>query len=296
MVKVATHNGKFHPDDVCAVAVLSIFHNGNIEVLRTRDSKIVVNADMVVDVGGIYDTGSGRFDHHQQGGAGVRENGIPYASFGLVWKEYGPKLCDANMEVVNKIDEEIVGPIDANDNGIDNPCVETGGLTPLSFGGAISLFNSIWKEKDGAQDSNFLKAVDFAKSVIERAIEKGKAGSEASTLVKDAYQTSSDKRIIELDARYPWKEALSEYPEPLFVILPDELNNNWRAIAVPKEPHSFACRKPFPQSWAGKSDEELQKETGVEDATFCHNGRFIVVAKSKEGVISLVKKAILDTN
>ena len=41
------------------------------------------SADIVIDVGGQYDPDAGRFDHHQRGGAGERENGIPYSSFGL---------------------------------------------------------------------------------------------------------------------------------------------------------------------------------------------------------------------
>ena len=86
-MKIVTHNAKFHTDDVFAVATLLILYPG-AEVIRTRDESIIKMADIVVDVGQVYDAGNNRFDHHQVGGAGKRENGIQYASFGLVWKKF----------------------------------------------------------------------------------------------------------------------------------------------------------------------------------------------------------------
>jgi uncharacterized UPF0160 family protein len=52
----------------------------------------------------------------------------------------------------------------------------------------------------------------------------------------------------------------------------------------------------FPESWGGKKGEELAKETGICDAIFCHNLRFIAVAKSKQGAIKLAKKAVSSYN
>ena len=86
--KIVTHNSTFHADDVFAVATLLIIEP-DAEVIRTRDENIISSADYVVDVGQIYDKDKKRFDHHQLGGAGKRDDGIEYASFGLVWKEYG---------------------------------------------------------------------------------------------------------------------------------------------------------------------------------------------------------------
>jgi uncharacterized UPF0160 family protein len=54
----------------------------------------------------------------------------------------------------------------------------------------------------------------------------------------------------------------------------------------------FKNRKDLPQAWAGKVNEELQKITGVADATFCHNARFTCGAGSKEGALALAKLAL----
>ena len=98
-MKIVTHNGHFHTDELMAVAVL-LLKFPDAEVVRTRDEKIIKQADIAVDVGQIYDPASTRFDHHQPGGARKRENGIPYASFGLVWKEYGVELNEKDSLLI----------------------------------------------------------------------------------------------------------------------------------------------------------------------------------------------------
>ena len=82
-----------------------------------------------------------------------------------------------------------------------------------------------------------------------------------------------------------------QYPEPLYVIVPKA--GRWYVHCVPKEEGSYENRKSFPEAWAGLRDEDLAHVSGVPDATFCHNARFLAVAKSKEGAISLAEKALL---
>ncbi|MCK4742237.1 MAG: MYG1 family protein, partial [Sulfuriflexus sp.] len=113
---IATHNGNFHADDVFSIAALkSIFPSFNL--VRTRDLELIAKADIVLDVGGEYDPDTDRFDHHQRGGAGERENGIPYSSFGLIWQKYGLEICQGNQDVANAVDTGLVSTIDAIDCG-----------------------------------------------------------------------------------------------------------------------------------------------------------------------------------
>ena len=102
---LATHNGTFHSDDVFACATLSLFlekNNMEFEIIRTRDESIINSADYVFDVGGIYDKEKNRFDHHQIGGAGKHNDGIEYASFGLVWDKFGNEVCNSE-KIAQKI-------------------------------------------------------------------------------------------------------------------------------------------------------------------------------------------------
>lgn len=118
-IRAVVHNGKYHADDVFAMAALKILLDPEeLIIIRTRDPKIIDEADYVADVGGIYDPKKRRFDHHMREGAGVRENGIPYASFGLVWKEYGEKIA-GSKQAAEYIDRKLVQPIDGPDNGVE---------------------------------------------------------------------------------------------------------------------------------------------------------------------------------
>src|SRR3989344_9093627 len=120
--KLVTHNGSFHADDVFAAAVLSIYlekRRETFEIIRTRDEEIIKTGDYVFDVGGIYDADKNRFDHHQKDGAGKRDNNIEYSSFGLVWKKFGKELCNGFEKAIKSIDNRLIAPIDAADNGFD---------------------------------------------------------------------------------------------------------------------------------------------------------------------------------
>ncbi|WP_353864488.1 MYG1 family protein [Svornostia abyssi] len=68
-MKVATHDGSFHADDVFAIAVLRL-RTPDLEIVRTRDTDVIAACDARVDVGLHSDPATGDFDHHQKGGAG----------------------------------------------------------------------------------------------------------------------------------------------------------------------------------------------------------------------------------
>ena len=71
-----------------------------------------------------------------------------------------------------------------------------------------------------------------------------------------------------------------------------EENKSWRIKSVGLNGHQFKNKIYFPESWAGKTGMELANITGVDDALFCHNQRFMAVAKTKEGAIKLAQLAI----
>lgn len=290
MKKIVTHSGNFHTDEVFACAVLSLLNSGNIEIVRSRDKEDWAKGDYVVDVGGEYDPSRGRFDHHQEGGAGVRPNGIPYSSFGLVWKEFGEKISGSSY-VARIIDERIAQPVDAGDNGFETFGVR-GEVAPYLLQDAISAFRPGWNEPR-TEDEGFFDAIPFAEKILAREIARAKTEEEGKRHAESAYANSEDKRIIILEDHYPWYEALGTKPEPLFVVKPDRGDmGKWKIEAVRSDVHSFKNRKDLPREWAGKVGEELAKISGVSDALFCHNKLFIAVAGSKEGAMMLAKLAI----
>jgi uncharacterized UPF0160 family protein len=282
---IATHNGNFHADDVFSIAALkSIFPS--FKLIRTRDLEFINKADIVVDVGGEYDSDADRFDHHQRGGAGERENGIPYSSFGLIWQKYGLEICQGNQDVANAVDAGLVSTIDAID------CGHVKGVSEgISLSQTIGMFNPTWQE-DSHFDTCFDEAVDFASRVLTRFIASANGGISAKAIVAKAIDNAEDSRVIVLEKYTPWKRtvhALSE--EALYMIYPSQ-TGQWRIQTVPVEPGSFEDRKSLPKQWAGLSDKELKDVTGIDDAMFCHNGLFIAGAESFESTMKMASIAL----
>jgi uncharacterized UPF0160 family protein len=284
---IATHSGNFHADDVFSIAALkAIFPS--FKLIRTRDQELISKANIVVDVGGEYDPETGRFDHHQRGGAGERENGIPYSSFGLIWQKYGVEICQGNTEVANSVDAGLVSNIDAIDCGYGD-----GVAKGISLSQTISMFNPTWQEETHF-DTCFDEAVDFASRVLARFIASANGGISAKDIVAKAIENAADPRVIVLEQYTPWKRtvhALSK--EALYIVYPSD-TGQWRIQAVPVELGSFEDRKSLPKAWAGLSGQELKDVTGLDDAMFCHNGLFIAGAESFESTMKMAEMALKD--
>lgn len=288
MKKIITHGGSFQTDEVFAVAALRMLF-GNLPVVRTREEAEMQNPeDVVVDVGGIYDPSRNRFDHHQKEGAGTRANGIPYSSFGLVWKEYGEKIA-GSAEVARRTDETLTVFIDAVDCGVDTYSLLANKIEPCMLHSVVSSFEPSWKHEDTTP--GFMQAVEFAKGFLERKITKTKDLIEGEILARESYTHAPDKRVVVMDHIYPWHDVLSAYPEPLYAVYPERGGNKWRLKAVRSHKDSFANRKDLPAAWGGLRDADLAAVSGVSDAVFCHRGLFTAGAKSKEGAIALAKLA-----
>lgn len=284
-----THTGVFHADEVFATVILRKLFD-NVTVFRTF--KVPENIDNNVI---IYDIGGGKFDHHQKGGNGARENGVPYSSCGLIWKEFGHKIVALypNPELVwSLVDRELIQGIDAIDNGalpkVDYPA------RVMSVSAIISSFNPTWDSPDESDDC-FLKAVEFAESIFDNVLKSALSKAKAKSLVETAIK-SSVHNIMILHQFLPWQEFIfaSTNPEAKkiqFVIFPSNRGGfNWQC--VPDYLGGTGQRKPVPTEWKGLNGEELQKVTGVSNATFCHPAGFIGGATTLSGAIELAKIAI----
>lgn len=288
---IVTHSGNFHPDDVFAVALLSILFKGQIKIIRTRDDSKYASADFVVDTGLVHDPKINRFDHHQEGNAGFRVNGISYSSFGLLWQRYGEEIC-GSKKVADILDHKLVEVIDADDCGrvLSENKVEN--LYPFFLTDVIYSLLPTWKEENENADDYFKKAVELAKGVLEREIKITQDKIEAEALVAEIYNKAKDKRVIIFDEKSLPKGLLTTYPEPLFTVYLDKDKDKWRVGTIRKEERTFEVRKNFPQAWWGKTSKDLAKITGVEDAVFCRNGGIFAGAVSKEGAIKMAELAL----
>jgi uncharacterized UPF0160 family protein len=293
-MKVATHDGSFHADEIFALAALSLLGEP-MEIDRTRDAAVLAAADLRVDVGFASDPAAGDFDHHQKGGAGERANGVRYASFGLVWREYGARLCGGDADVAARVDQSLVQGVDANDTGQAVVAPLLDGVWPMTVSGIIGGLNRRWDEElsPAEERARFDEALALAGPIVAREIASAAAQQRAVRIVEQAIGRARDPRVIELDRDVPWKEVVvAQAPDALFVVYPKR--QGWGLEAVPRELGSFTNRRDLPEAWAGLDGPELARLTGVGDAVFAHAKRFLVVARSRDGIGALAEQALRD--
>ncbi len=292
-----THNGTFHADEVFAsIVLMGISDKDDLKIHRTSEVPEGINAI-------VYDVGLGEFDHHQSGGNGSREDGIKYASFGLIWRRFGKEyLQKIGVEEIHiddtwkKIEEAIVEDIDAGDNGQLEKVYDYH-FDCMGVADIVNYFNSNWNEEEN-QDGKFIEAVNYMKILFEKVIQNIYAEVMAKAIIENKIEESTD-RILVLEEHLPWKELVIESEslkakELLYVIFPSN-RGGYNVYAIPAKKGSFDVRKKFPSSWGGLRDEELQNASGVQTARFCHNGRFICSCNEFEDALLIAKKAIDNT-
>jgi uncharacterized UPF0160 family protein len=307
---IVTHSGKFHADDAWAVAVLNVLFPG-CEIVRTRDAATIDAADFAIDVGGIWDPAAGRFDHHQKGFSGARASGVPYASAGLVWREYGPRcvsalaaahtgqqLADSEArEIAYGIDADIVQYLDLSDVGAAKSAPGGYGLSAV-----VSGFNPNWLDEqrlgygaaaDAYRLEQFRRAMELLTDILVNSVKYRVAAMLAVAQVRQGEVLEDGKVLFLKNSALPWTQVVrKEMPKVLFVISHSVAEQRYVLHTVPVSPESFKARADLPASWAGLRDAELAAVTGVPDAGFCHNGRFIAAVKSYEGARTMARLAL----
>ena len=266
--KAFTHGGKFHADDVFSSALLLYI---NPEIVISRGNKVPEEFD-----GSVFDIGRGRYDHHQKDSR-VRENGVPYAAFGLLWEELGKEIL--GEELAEKFDEAFVQPLDNNDN--------TGEKNELAT--LIGNFNPSWDAKGGS-DEAFFQAVSVAGMILENKFERYRGNARADQRVEQVLKGHDPKdRILVLPEFIPCQQALTE-TEIAFVIFPS--NRGGYCIQPQKREYSMNYKCSFPSQWLGLEGEELVKETGLSSAGFCHKGGFLMTVGELEDAKAACQKAL----
>lgn len=288
-----THSGKMHADEVAAAATLELIAEArgiefpiervfNVSPEDTNDSDTIV-----------FDIGGGEYDHHQNEEK-VRPNGVPYSSFGLIWRDFAQHIPDVDEEVQSVVDVDFVQGIDAHDNGILKKQNDIARIASTS--GLINLFNPNWDE-NADYNIQFKKAVVFMKVIIKNFINRAASTCRARSIVIDAIK-NADGGIMQLERYCPWQDYLLEDEEGkklgksiLYVMFPSS-RGDYNVQAVPKEFRTFKMRKALPEKWWGLTDRDLKNACGDDDATFCHKSGFLLATRTKESALRLARKAV----
>lgn len=275
-----THSGKFHADDVFSSALL-LYLNPEIRIIR--ENKVPEDFDGIV-----FDIGRGRYDHHQKDSR-IRENGIPYAAFGLLWEKLGPEIL--GEELAQKFDESFVQPLDNNDN--------TGEKNELAT--LIGNFNPTW-DVQGGNDEAFFQAVSVAGMILENKFERYLGNERADKRVEEILEehqkailsgekSKEEARILILPEFVPCQKRLSE-TDIAFVIFPS--NRGGYCIQPQKKEYSLNYKCSFPVEWLGLENEELVAATGLPSAGFCHKGGFLMTTGTLEDAVKACEISLAD--
>jgi uncharacterized UPF0160 family protein len=294
---LVTHSGGFHADELLSSVILTrLFPKARI--VRSRAPEWIAPGEdrIIYDVGGAYDADKNIFDHHQRG-APLREDGQPYSSFGLVWRHYGRDYLVASglpVEHVEKVhasfDENFVLPIDLVDNGAFSPSGVLGGLTlPV----LLETLKPVFDDTDpDASDRAFHAALGVARSFVEARIAQSASKMRAEAVVLQAINNAGERRVLELPMGMPFRPTIIKAGADhlLFVVHPRE--KDWCLTTIRRADEGFEVRADLPAAWAGLTNGDLEAASGVEGASFCHNGRFVAAARTREAALAMAEIAV----
>ena len=283
-----THNGTMHADEVFATAFLSLYF-GNFKVARVSEVPKDISTNTI-----IYDIGKGKFDHHQSD-ARIRDNGIKYSSFGLLFEEYGlsylKKLKLKNTKAIyNYLVKDFIEAIDAIDNGIFPEIKADYKVKTLSD--VIKLFNPSYLSNDN-EDEQFIKAVTLAESILTEELKNVIGKVNASFKVKTILNKTKGPILI-LDEYLPYEETILTSlsgKKIKFVIYPSN-RGGYGIKTIPISTTDKTSRVYFPKTWGGLTNNDLEEVTGIKGSLFCHTNRFLMTASSLDTAKKLAEIAI----
>lgn len=315
-LKLFTHNGIFHADDVFAAALLSLMAE-DIQVTRGGDTEVPEGSEWIV-----FDIGEGELDHHSV--ENKERNGthpgtdIPYAACGLVWKKYHKEILEAMdcepryMEkVFNRLETSLILGIDAEDNGFDPVASELSRVSNLteeqkamivsaskisfSVSKLIKDFNPPWNS-DMDQNDAFNDAVSFARDILINRIDSIISSLDGRDFVLRAIDYSANHIMI-LDPFAPWEGVLyGQFRNPkaqdIWYVVSPALRGGWNVqCALSNSDDRTSFRHPLPQEWYGLRNEELRRVSGVKTALFCHASGFLAGAETMADALNMASIA-----
>ncbi|CAD8179977.1 unnamed protein product [Paramecium pentaurelia] len=330
--KIGTHNGAFHVDEVLACAMLTKYTNEfkNGIITRSRDPNVWAQQDILVDVGGVYDPQTHRYDHHQKEfqDSFSKDFKIRLSSAGLIYKHFGLEIIQNLISHINdtvettieiqKVDEKtlnliyiklyknFIQSIDAIDNGINQfpnqDQIKYQINTHLSA--VINRFNPTWCEKNQDENAKFHQALEFVNTELISQMKSIYLGwYPGRYYVVQAYDSRLEQdqsgQILKLQMALPWKSHIFDIEQERgtvglikFVLYPDR-NEGWRVQAVSVNEDSFENRKSLKKEWRGVKDiEQLKEISGIDDIVFVHASGFIGGARSYENALKMAKLSL----
>lgn len=321
-LKIGTHNGAFHCDEVLACSMLKYLPEyKSAEIVRTRDPNLLDTCDIVVDVGGVFDPSKHRYDHHQKTFSDTMSSLLPgkkwetkLSSAGLVYAHFGKRIIEQILQtkdgalvekLYDKVYEKFVEEIDAVDNGISTHDGAPRYQVTTTISSRVANFRPAWNDEIQDFDAGFYKAMNMVSQEFEDRVKFyanvwWPARSVVAKALEKRFDVHPSGKILAFDEGCPpYKEHLFELEkeqelegEILFVLFLDESNKSWRVGTVPVHVGSFECRKTLRSEWKALRGSDLDEKSGIQGCVFVHAAGFIGGHNNRQGALEMATKSL----
>jgi uncharacterized UPF0160 family protein len=311
-IKLVTHSGPFHADDVTAVAIALLAHRNDaysVEVTRSRNPEIIAAADLVFDVGGVYDPDMGRFDHHQSRPSAPADTWgeTPLSSAGMAWKKFAGHVIhnmwpSATVSQIKQVRDTIYDStikwIDQMDVGV-GPFSANSGLAAATLSGVIGDLNISGPATPAEVDARFMEAVAIVKQVLIGKVLKVAWGVALPDVLRSNH---AGMEVVVLDHPVETTMVAELLPDAKLVVHPSD--GQWMVLCVPPTREEWTKQRvPFPERMAGRRgfalSEALEDGPAKEDASqddgsrcFVHGYRFCGGMRSREAALDLAQQVL----
>ncbi|CRH00871.1 conserved Plasmodium protein, unknown function [Plasmodium relictum] len=316
---IGTHSGRFHTDEILASVMLKFLPEyRNATIIRTRDQEKLDKCDVVVDVGGVYNHETKRYDHHQKEFNDTldEKHNIRLSSAGLIYKHYAKDIFRKGFNITDedkvnalydKIYSAFIESIDAIDNGINQYEGEEKYQINTTLQNRVNRLNPNFLEDDVDENERFKLASNLVKEEFIHFVNYYSnvwylAKNITREAIDDRYNFHKSGRVICISKNCPYYEHLYDIEEELnikgdilFCIFFDRYKN-YRCTAISKKNENFTLRLPFPASFRGLKGEELEKASNIKGLTFVHYSGFTSGGENIECLIKLVEATLKENN
>jgi len=319
---IGTHDGTFQTDEVMACWLLKqLPEYKDAIVLRTHNRTKLKWCHTVVDIGGIYDPTTFRFDHHQKSFFGTMKSlaGLKWttkmSSAGLVYLHFGedviselaciPKTDPMLYKLYEKLYEDIIEEIDASDNRIEM-CEDEQPryVVTTTLCSRVEGLNPPWNATNPDMDGLFAKAMEVCGGeFMQKLIQLKDVWFPGHKLVLEAVKERfsihlSGEVLLFRHDRSLLEEHLFEIEEELDIqseikfVLSQGKNQYWWLQCIPKSLGSFENRVMLCEKWRGLRHETLSQVSGIPDSVFVHPRGFIGCNRSYNGALEMAKATL----
>ncbi|SBT79660.1 conserved Plasmodium protein, unknown function [Plasmodium malariae] len=316
---IGTHSGRFHTDEILATVMLKFLPEyKDAKIIRTRDQDTLDQCDIVVDVGGVYNHEKKRYDHHQKEFNDTldEKHTIRLSSAGLIYKHYAKDVFRKGFNITDetkvnilydKIYTAFIESVDALDNGINQYEGVAKYQINTTLQHRVNSFNPNFLEDQVDENERFMLASNIVKEEFTSFVNYYSnvwyfAKSMTMEAINNRYNFHKSGKVIYLQKNCPYYDHLYDIEEEfnikeeiLFCIYNDRYGNI-RCGAISKKNEAFSLRMPFPASFRGLKNSELEKVSNIKGLTFVHYSGFTSGGESVKCLIQLVEATLRENN